>query len=78
MTVYVNNEEESKPKKQITDYLWSIFWYAQSVLVTNEELLIGGSVSEPHTCELNFWVEFIIILLPVVRIPYVHLDCKSH
>ena len=54
MTVYINNEEESKPKKQITDYLWSVFWYAQSALVTNEELLIGASVSEPQTSEVNF------------------------
>ena len=70
MIVYVNNEEESKPKKQITDYLWSIFYYAQSVLVTNEELLFGASVSEPQTSEVNFWVDFIVILLSVVCIPW--------
>ena len=40
------------------------------ILITNEDFLIGAGVTEPHTSELNFWVEFINILLSVVHIPF--------
>ena len=76
MIAYVNSEEESKPKKQITDYLWYLYFDMHNRFGHKWGALTWGKRSEPQTSEVNFWVEFIILLLNVIRIPYVCLDCN--